>query len=136
MIMPVNVKLLNDTLDAIKANPEHWDQEHWHCESSHCFAGFAELLSLGLPLDSDEANLLDNPSTYNDETCMWTTRANAIKVLGLGDNYYNTDLLFSAYNSLEDLEKMVAYLVKHNTLIGFYSDDDDDEDSEGWSDED
>ena len=136
MIMPVNVKLLNDTLDAIKANPDHWDQEHWHCETSHCFAGFAELLSLGLPLDSDEANLLDNPSTYNDETCMWTTRANAIKVLGLGDNYYNTDLLFSAYNSLEDLEKMVAYLVKHNTLIGFYSDDNDDEDSEGWSDED
>jgi len=134
--MTVNVKLLNDTLDAIKANPDHWGQEHWHCGTSHCFAGFTELLSLGLPLDSDEADLLDNPSTYNDETSSWSTRTNAIKALKLA-NSYDAEYLFSAHNSLEDLEKMVAYLAKHNTLVGFYSEDDEDnEDSEGWSSED
>jgi len=135
--MAVNVKLLNDTLDAIKANPEHWQQRYWHCETSHCFAGFAELLSLGLPLDSDEGNLLNNPSTYNDKDGHWNTRINAVKALGLDGDYYDTDLLFSAHNSLEDLEKMVAYLAKHNTLVGFYCEDDEDnEDSEGWSNED
>jgi hypothetical protein len=39
---------LEATLAAIEANPGHWDQSTWHCGTSHCFAGFAEMLRLGL----------------------------------------------------------------------------------------
>jgi len=135
--MTVNVELLQKTLETIKANPDHWDQDHWHCETSHCFAGFAELISLGLPIDSDECDLRDKASIYNDIKCHWKTRDNAIKALGLeGLQHIDGDYeaLFAPYNSLEDLSNMVAYLSTNGTLVEYFGDDD--KDSEGWSDED
>jgi len=138
--MAVNVKLLNDTLNAIKANPDHWEQSKWHCGTSHCLAGFAELLSLGLPVDSNEDDLRDNLSVYNENKSRWSTRENAIKALGLNDSLdSDDDTLFAAYNTFPELEKMVAYLSEHGSLNGYhaYSEvvDDDNEDSEGWSNE-
>jgi len=135
--MAINVELLKKTLEAIKANPDHWEQETWHCGTSHCFAGFAELLSLGLPIDSEECDLRDSPSVYNEVKWQWNTRDNAMKALGLNDSFDSYDKhLFSAFHTLEDLTKMVAHLSEYGSLDDYYDDGDDNEDSEGWSDED
>ena len=41
----VNIELLRKTLEAIKANPEHWDQGVWRCSTGMCFAGWASQLA-------------------------------------------------------------------------------------------
>lgn len=40
-----NVDLAFRTLDAIKKNPEVWDQGSWRCGSGMCFAGWAAMLT-------------------------------------------------------------------------------------------
>lgn len=44
---------LDLVLKTIEENPQHWDQNNWHCGTSHCFAGFAQLLSRDMPLQTD-----------------------------------------------------------------------------------
>ena len=96
----INKELMLNTLAAIKANPQHWDQTSWHCGTTHCFAGFAELLSRNLSLD-----------TYIDgyEINDWEVNDYAIAKLGLTDD--QAVQLFDADNTLEDLERIVGVLV-------------------------
>ena len=96
----MNKELLQLTLDTIKANPQHWDQTSWHCGTTHCFAGFAELLSKNLSLD-----------TYIDgyEINSWEVIDYALAKLGLTDD--QAVQLFNPTNTLEDLERMVGVLV-------------------------
>ncbi len=47
--MSPNLPLLRQTLEAIKANPETWDQSAWRCSTGMCFAeaGAATFLVAG-----------------------------------------------------------------------------------------
>tara|TARA_R110002126_G_scaffold155255_2_gene302292 strand:- start:3070 stop:3441 length:372 start_codon:yes stop_codon:yes gene_type:complete len=121
--MTVNVELLQKTLDTIKANPQHWKQERWHCGTSHCFAGFAELINRGLPIDTHEDVLRDEFDFFSYYHSDWNTSMHATELLGLDDE--DAAWLFAGYNSLEDLEEMVAELIKSGTLQSKDSEDED-----------
>lgn len=111
--MSVNVELLQKTLDAIKANPQHWNQSHWHCGTSHCFAGFAELIAHGLPIETDETVLLEDREFCNPGSG-WLTSEHATKLLGISDD--DAETLFTSYRTLEELEEMVASLIKYGRI--------------------
>ncbi len=105
----LNKKLLQLTLDTIKANPQHWDQQQWHCGTTHCFVGFAYLLHHNLPLTTTEHDLgID---------ILFRTRGEATILLGLAP--YQANRLFSAGNTLEDLEHIVHVLL--NTDVPLFS---------------
>lgn len=112
--MAVNVELLQKTLDTIKANPQHWNQRHWHCGTSHCFAGFAELLANGLPVETslDEIERLKITRKLG-----MSTPIEAERLLGITDE--DGDVLFYGHNTLKELEHMVAYLIEHGSLEDF-----------------
>lgn len=118
--MTVNVELLQKTLDTIKANPQHWDQKNWHCGTSHCFAGFAELIANNLSIETSNEQVRALKLNGKLES---NTGRYAEKLLGISDD--DGDALFDAYNTLEVLEQMVAYLIEHGSL----------EDFEGYTDE-
>lgn len=105
----INKELLQLTLDTIKANPQHWAQTHWHCGTTHCFAGFAELLGMGLSLDTKIGELQSNDSIYWWEGEVWKTCTNAQEFLGLSDN--QASALFDSNNTLGDLEDIVGVLM-------------------------
>lgn len=109
--MAVNVELLQKTLDAIKANPQHWNQQFWHCGTSHCFAGFAELLANNLSVETSEEQV--RALKLNGEL-RCSTGGYAEELLGISDE--DSDVLFYGYNTLEQLERMVAHLVEHGSL--------------------
>lgn len=112
--MPVNVELLTKTLETIKANPKHWNQSYWHCDTSHCFAGFAELLANNIPIDTDESVLENDERFYNARFDDWSTSKHATELLGISDN--DAETLFASYRTLEDLEEMVASLIKYGRI--------------------
>jgi len=130
--MTVNVELLQKTLETIKANPDHWKQQQWHCGTSHCFAGFAELLYFGLPVNSYDRNLRKDNRIYSPQDdsieSYWITCDNATKALDLQED--DAMQLFDGGNTLEMLESMVKHLVEQGTLIDYiypvYEGDDDD----------
>lgn len=112
--MTVNVELLQKTLDTIKANPQHWDQSKWHCGTSHCFAGFAELIAKNIPIETDESILIRDERFYDPKFNDWSTSEHATELLGISDN--DAEELFASYRTLEDLEKMVASLIKYGRI--------------------
>jgi hypothetical protein len=111
--MTINVDLLEETLETVKANLKHWFQPAYHCLTFHCFAGFAELLAFGLPIDSQEHDLVEDERIYNMQ---WNTLDNARTALGIEEK--DAEILFAGKNSLEDLESMVNLLIKNGTLVG------------------
>lgn len=112
--MAVNVELLQKTLDAIKANPKHWNQKSWHCGTSHCFAGFAELIANGLPVKTSFDEIKKLKTTRK---LAMSTFIEAERLLGISDE--DSDVLFYGYNTLPQLERMVAYLIEHGSLEDF-----------------
>ena len=112
--MAVNVELLQKTLNAIKANPQHWNQKTWHCGTSHCFAGFAELIANNIPIETSAEDLIAIRYT---KLLPYGTGSYAEKLLGISDE--DGDVLFHGYNTLEQLERMVAYLIEHGSLEDF-----------------
>lgn len=112
--MAVNVELLQKTLDTIKANPQHWDQSKWHCGTSHCFAGFAELIAKNIPIETDESILIRDERFYDPKFNDWSTSEHATELLGISDN--DAETLFASYRTLEDLEEMVASLIKYGRI--------------------
>ena len=112
--MVVNVELLQKTLDTIKAKPQHWDQTKWHCGTSHCFAGFAELIAHKVSIDTDEEVLKDDLRFFSPRFDDWSTSEHATELLGISDD--DAETLFASYRTLEDLEEMVASLIKYGRI--------------------
>lgn len=54
IIMPVNVPLLDATLNHIIQNPKDWNQNEWRCGTSYCFAGWAAVISGWEPVEKEE----------------------------------------------------------------------------------
>lgn len=112
--MAVNVELLQKTLDTIKANPQHWNQINWHCGTSHCFAGFTELIANNLPIETSDKQVRALKLSGKLE---FYTSCYAEKLLGISEK--DGDTLFDRYNTLAQLERMVAYLIEHGSLENF-----------------
>jgi hypothetical protein len=118
--MTVNVELLQKTLDTIKANPQHWNQRFWHCGTSHCFAGFTELIANNLPIETSIEQV--RALRLNGKLEIIGTGLYAEKLLGISDD--DGEVLFHTHNTLEQLERMVAYLIEHGSLEDFeYTDE-------------
>jgi len=116
-----NVDLLQRTLAHIEAHPEQWDQNHWgietDCGTAYCFAGAAVVLSdlpLDWDLDEDEfgdpeitANMIGEgaPEGFRFRSIRWVAK----ELLGLNEG--QSDKLFHAHNTLDDLRHIVAELI-------------------------
>lgn len=98
----INKELLVQTLETIKANPEHWDRSQWHCGATHCFAGFTYLLSMDLPLTTNQYDL--------GKDIVMQTKSIASALLGF--NELQADTLFHPNNTLEGLEYFVGCYLK------------------------
>lgn len=144
----LNVKLLREVLDYIKANPQKWNQDAWFkvsvdkqgepifnkvtlqfeevnsCNTALCFAGHAALMSG-----------FDAPPRYDYE--VWRgwgpglpkgermdVDQYATEVLGLSTN--QADVLFNGDNSLEDLERIVGKLIENPKAWLNWDDSEDD----------
>jgi hypothetical protein len=122
--MTINVPLLEKTLQAIKDNPKEWDQADWRCRSGMCFAGHAAQLAGGHWLnpvatgaaydsylvadpDVDDEDDINNHPYYGP---LVSAGVRARKVLGLRQG--NTYGLFAGSNTLQDLEGIVADIVR------------------------
>ena len=112
----MNKQLLKNTLELIKNNQNHWNQRHWHCGTSHCFAGFVELQTKNLPVDTYE----DDPRLVGDSILSSTNhvgRVNYIAMDALNINDELANLLFNANNTLEELTDIVEVLTKDTITV-------------------
>jgi hypothetical protein len=99
----VNIKLLNEVIADIEANPKSWRQETWHsrpnaqhpCGTAHCIAGHTALKS------SDYAAQLLEQGIYRGDP---SDVAAAMLGLSEDDAYY----LFNASRSWEDIKRFQA----------------------------
>lgn len=87
-------------LEAIEANPEHWNQNHWHCGTSHCFAGFAELQKFGLKSSLSE----DEVRGILVHRALFSTFLTAQYYLGLDSD--QASWLFSSARTLDDFRRV------------------------------
>ena len=95
-----NVENLRATIQAILANPQHWNQGTWHCGPSHCFAGFAEMIRLEMepvkqckPAIDKEVKYLEvrGISTYSATNylhCGLVSESKTIFTIGLDNWHY------------------------------------------------
>ena len=106
--MSVNKEALRETLAAVKANPDHWHQLQWitqrpGCGTAYCFAGWRAALD-GYTEESRRWCCAVDPTTGRSvsipdyaEECLGLTSEQA-------------DELFHPFNTLADLERIVAEL--------------------------
>jgi uncharacterized protein YjbI with pentapeptide repeats len=99
---------LLQTLDDVKAYPEHHNQRKWHCGTSHCFAGFADLRAFNRANISME-DLLKTHFEYDQLNCIDHS------YFGLTKSGWKT--LIHASNSLEQLEFFVKNLIENDGSI-------------------
>lgn len=109
--MAINIELLTKTLEAIKANPQHFDQTYWHYRGTHNFAGFVELVANDIPIDT-HADDIDKMFPHEGKA-FWDTSKNAKELLGVSDDY--ASYLFSC-DRIEDLEKMITKLIQDGRI--------------------
>ena len=84
---------LRKTLEAVEANPGHWNQRHWHCGTNHCFAGFADLL-------------IDNYPVYC-ESGLTLKHSRFVLKNWLGITHEQWESLIRKSNRLDDLRRIV-----------------------------
>lgn len=136
----LNVKLLLEIMDFIKAHPTTWSQEDWFrvvdrktgntkyvsefskveeinsCGTSFCFAGHVALHE-GFPAPPINTNdswtrIVDDPEIEYPEHVEDFARDR------LGLTYRQANALFAENNSMEDLERMVSALVLMPEISG------------------
>jgi uncharacterized protein YjbI with pentapeptide repeats len=108
MLEQIYKDLLLQTLDDVKAYPEHHNQRKWHCGTSHCFAGFADLRAFNRANISME-DLLKTHFEYDQLNCIDHS------YFGLTKSGWKT--LIHASNSLEQLEFFVKNLIENDGSI-------------------
>lgn len=114
--MEVNHKLLDDVLFHIKQHPEEWYQpsyfERTDCGTAACFAGTACLMTGWEPF-FESVNYRTTPFVKRGRGIY--TAADAA-TLELGIDWATAGHLFSAFNSLERLEKLVALIHEKGSI--------------------
>jgi len=104
-----NVALLRETMDAVLAHQDQWDQAYWiretECGTSYCFAGWVAALDgyTQTVRSSDLARRKALAGNASGETVV--IRDHASERLGLTDEQAYD--LFSAGNTLADLKRIV-----------------------------
>lgn len=134
------VVLRHAALDAIRANPNGWDQSAWRCETGMCFAGHVAQLAGGVfPYDANDFRLTrvdPNPDAapvahsqivVSPEGLSSPIAIFARKMLKLDSG--QADALFGGGNDLDDLEAMVDKLDAGIDIAYGWDDDDYDEGS-------
>lgn len=134
-------ELRHATLDAIRANPEHWDQSAWRCDTGMCFAGWAAQLAGGVfPYDDNDdrtdivyggeeprAGIVTSPTGQLETISVF-----AQDRLGLTDD--EADILFYGDNDLYDLTELVRRLDAGESILDYLEnrfDEDGDDYAEG-----
>jgi hypothetical protein len=87
-----NLKLHNEIIETIEANPSCWKQNSWHCGTSHCYGGWAQIKS-GKPANDG------------------TVRRDARMALGL--TLTEANYAFNGSNSLETIKNLPKYLKEY-----------------------
>jgi hypothetical protein len=99
-----NEELARRALKAIEANPQEWDQDAWRCKTGMCFAGFVAYAA---------GATWDSPAKH--DLTVRTPNGGTAYVAGFAAcelGFYNEDSegavrLFSAYNTIEDLQSLI-----------------------------
>jgi hypothetical protein len=134
----VNVKLLQDVLNYIKAHPQSWRQTDWYmvldwqkreivphlveveysevnsCGTAMCFAGHAALME-GFP-----APPKTGPWVRDVDGKAWGEGVDEFARKRLGLSYDVAEELFDGDNTIEVLEKMVEEIIE-NPDVHFYT---------------
>jgi len=131
---PEQIRLAQQTLATIEANPKEWSQVNWRCETGMCFAGHAAMLAgreWAEPENSFSDVVVDNKSnphawSHNDDEDVYVVhvREAAREALGLDD--IEAFRLFAADNTLDDLRAYVGQIAAGQPLLGPIDDDKDD----------
>ena len=109
--MSVNKEALRATLEAVKANPDHWDQTVWvrktACGTAYCFAGWTCVLD-GFTEPVDRTTWLVRSDGLSVDVQIYAKRR-------LGLTWQQADGLFDQFNTLADLERIVSELCEDPT---------------------
>ncbi len=114
-----NVELLESTMQYIKDHPEGHDQTVWTCETGACFAGHAVLRNgyrASTRIDMWGNRIPVNGVVIDDKGEHRPVDRTAQRLLGLSDE--DADIMFSAYNTADQLELMVKDLANGEELHG------------------
>ena len=106
-----NAALAYEVLDYIDAHPEEWNQRRWVCGTAACFAGWAVRLSGAEirqtePDEPNSAKVVAGPA----ELVGLTVEEAAHEVLGIHRYAMVNEDLFDAWNSREDVGRIVAQI--------------------------
>jgi hypothetical protein len=118
-----NIDKLNAVLAKIKADPKSWDQSQWICGTVACFAGHAVLMEGAQPAPpSEDFQRYRTVTPHTDQAllCGQIVDVSAAAEAILGLTPLQADYLFEQDNELEDLERMVAALVRGETDLEPY----------------
>lgn len=122
---PFNADLAHRVLEAIEANPHHWNQRKWctttECGTAMCFAGWAcHLEGWQLdPLTSYAVRHAPDGALLEAEPIP----AVALRLLGLEDHVVLADMLFGATNDLKRLRMLVGVYAAAASLDGVNADE-------------
>jgi hypothetical protein len=105
--MTFNEPLARAALAAVRARPDQWDQETWRCGTGMCFAGFVAVEAgarwVTADLDDPDAGLVVGPDGKRSHVADFAAEALGVDPYGQFDR-----ALFSVYNTLDDLDRLVG----------------------------
>lgn len=112
----INWELLQRGVEAIKANPENWDQLNWHCGTSHCLAGFIQILLIQDKL-KDELPELDASNAFawqgdaisaHSKLYFDSPHPRYVAARALRLERFEQDWIFGSERTLEDFDRCLA----------------------------
>lgn len=115
--MTTNVDLLQDTLKYIETHPAEWNQETWHCGTRFCFAGHVAATMRGRVITGFDGDYVELTDVDHKEFALGS-KAQAFMHIGdyarraLGLDADEANRLFSGYNTLADLRRIVGELIE------------------------
>ena len=122
----VNIDKLDAVLDHIRTHPEQHDQCCWmredpNCGTAACFAGWAVTLAgWKMVVASRRSAMAD--TCVNEDGKKRVIAGLAREILGL--DYGDSEVLFDAFNTVEDLELMAKDLANGESLAELWHEDD------------
>jgi hypothetical protein len=98
-----NEELARRALKEIKARPEEWEQDTWRCRTGMCFAGFVAFAAGATWASTDT----DDITVRTPDGRRKFVSSFAAEQLGIDNEGIASRDLFSAYNTFEELERLV-----------------------------
>lgn len=144
--MTFNSELANKALDLIRLDPKHHLQGTWRCGSGQCYAGWTAIAA-GVNWYTDDVadryyQHVVVPDGFADDFSVVLQKSDGESVrimhvgefagIALGIDGSEADVLFSASNSREEIERYIKQLENGEDITGegFYDEWDDVDDCE------